>query len=284
MRLLFFEIQTTISILYQICRLDGRITRFSFSFFFSILFFVSVFAISSDRSICNGILGSIPNTDLFQMNHGNISLNGPTPSDDYLEHDDGNHFFGTKCMPMKALDTDYMIVSSEEIIDILDLTNDEVEQILDDNMISSQDFDTLNSPRLSQSTVQPFNRMPRINLATNLTKVASPLMGDYEGKTIDMRSLETPTINLDITLTENECETIEAAKLNTEPISVAKKKSGRTKGARQISKCFFPSTFFLYIDLCYSFTEISVFHQFHHIYITVSLIAHVQFPIRCDPT
>lgn len=170
------------------------------------------------------------------MNHNNINLNGPTSSDDYLEHDDGNHFFGTKCMPMKTLDTDYMIVSSE-IIDILDLTNDEVEQILDDNMISSQDFDTL-GPRLSQSSVQPLNRLPRINFATNLTKVSSPLMGDYEGKTIDMRSLETPTINLDTANTEHDSEPIETAKLITDQVtSVTKKKSGRTKGARQISEC-----------------------------------------------
>lgn len=247
------------------------------------------------------------------MNHNGINLNGPvtasvqqpsqqhqhqqqqppqqqpppsaaptSSSDDYLEHDDGNHFFGNKCMPMKSpLDsTDYMIVTSEEIIDILDLTNDEVEQILDDNMISSQDFDTFNSPR--------FNRVPRINFATNLTKVDHhhspsptpppppplPSAADYyEGKTIDMRSsLETPTINLDsIAMVENnENNNDEAAIDNVVPklatmttsiptvavqsttlttptsmepaitviadqMSTVKKKSGRTKGARQIS-------------------------------------------------
>lgn len=193
-------------------------------------------------------------------------------------------------MPMKSpLDsTDYMIVTSEEIIDILDLTNDEVEQILDDNMISSQDFDTFNSPRLSQS-VQQFNRVPRINFAThyNLTKVdhhhspspppppssSSPpsTVDYYEGKTIDMRSsLETPTINLDsiaaiensdhnnddaaidivvpklatITAATHTLPTTTAVDTSTTAIAdqmtsipIAKKKSGRTKGARQISMC-----------------------------------------------
>lgn len=189
------------------------------------------------------------------MNHANmnLNLNGPTPSDDYLNHDDGNHFFGNKCLPMKTLDnTDYMIVS-EEIIDILDLTNDEVEQILDDNMISSHDFDTLNSPRLTQSQTQSqshqpptySSRVPRINLATNLTKTSSPIDvadAQCEGKTIDMRPLETPTINLDATVTETECQTGDTPKVVTtltvsasEPVLATKKKCGRTKGARQIS-------------------------------------------------
>lgn len=213
---------------------------------------------SPDRSNsigCNGILGNIPNTDLFSMNHNNISLNGPTQSDDYLDHNDGNHYFTNKCMPMKSLDnTDYMIVSSEEIIDILDLTNDEVEQILDDNMISTQDFDTLNSPRPSQS-MQQFNRMPRINFATNLTKIASPLMAEHEGKTIDMRPLETPTIDLDTNATETESTTLDTTKLITmmpmpvpmpAPVQITKKKSGRTKGARQISMFFFLLSIFGY--------------------------------------
>lgn len=177
------------------------------------------------------------------MNHSNINLSGPTPSDDYLDHDDDNHCFTNKCMPMKTLDnTDYMIVSSEAIIDILDLTNDEVEQILDDNLISSQDFEMLNSPRLSQSS-QSYNRMPRINLATNLTKVTSPQnQTQSEGKCIDMRPLETPTISLVSTMSttataanEIDADTNDTTKLITMPISVNRKKSGRTKGARQIS-------------------------------------------------
>lgn len=272
------------------------------SFFFLFHFHFSKFeySCSPDRSICNGILGNIPNTDLFQMNHNNINMNGPIPSDDYLEHDDGAHFFGNKCMPMKTLDnTDYMIVSSEEIIDILDLTNDEVEQILDDNMISTQDFDTLNSPRLSQSTslTQPFNRVPRINLATNLKKVASPtLMVEYEGKTIDMRSLETPTINLDTgnSSTEHDVDSIESAKLITDQVSVVKKKSGRTKGARQISKCFlfvclelFSLSFSLSLvpfrsnKLTFAFEKCehaTFFHQIYHIYKIVSFIGIYRIP------
>lgn len=202
---------------------------------------------SLDRG--NGMLSNVPNADLYPMNHSNMNMNmniNMNLSDDYLNHD-GNNFIGNKCMPIKALDnTDYMIVSSEEIIDILDLTNDEVEQILDDNMISTQDFDALNSPRLSQTTSQPYNRLPRINLATNLTKVASSPsenIGEYGGKSIDMRPLETPTINLDsMTATNNsdtDAETIDTIKLITMPVSVTRKKSGRTKGARQISMSFF---------------------------------------------
>lgn len=199
------------------------------------------------------------------MNHTNmnlnLNLNGPTPSDDYLNHDDGNHFFANKCLPMKTFDnTDYMIVS-EEIIDILDLTNDEVEQILDDNMISSHDFDTLNSPRLTQSQIQIqqpptySSRIPRINLATNLTKAPSPIIvnvTECEGKTIDMRPLETPTINLDAAAAaaDIECVTGDTGKVATTavsaPLLVTKKKSGRTKGARQISMQYCPIYSFLY--------------------------------------
>lgn len=219
------------------------------------------------------------------MNHTNmnLNLNGPTPSDDYLNHEDGNHFFGNKCLPMKTLDnTDYMIVS-EEIIDILDLTNDEVEQILDDNMISSHDFDTLNSPRLTQSqtqsqsqsqTHQPptySSRVPRINLATNLTKTSSPIDmagAQCEGKTIDMRPLETPTINLDTTVTETECQTGDTAKVATtltvsasasEPVIATKKKCGRTKGARQISM---HQLFYSFLTQIYTLNFVRVFLRF----------------------
>lgn len=196
------------------------------------------------------------------MNHNNINLSGPTPSDVYLDHDDGNHFFTNKCMPMKTLDnTDYMIVSSEEIIDILDLTNDEVEQMFDDNMISSQDFDTLNSPRLSQST--QYNRVPRINLATNLTKIASPLIVEPEDKGIDMRPLETPTINLDTTTTTGTDvdlpKTNNITKLITMHVPITKKKSGRTKGARQISIYFYSFYFFFTCFLVSSQKVFSVF-------------------------
>lgn len=212
------------------------------------------------------MLGNIPNADLYPMNHNSINLSGPTTSDEYLDHDDGNHFFANKCMPMKALDnTDYMIVSSEAIIDILDLTNDEVEQILDDNLISSQDFEMLNSPRLSQSS-QPYNRIPRINLATNLTKVsASEIQAPHEGKNIDLRPLETPTIDLvsttTVTTTEIDVETSDTTKLITMPASINKKKSGRTKGARQISmlpKFFFTHTHVFPFLQFYIFLPISI--------------------------
>lgn len=185
------------------------------------------------------------------MNHNNVNLSGPNASDDYLDHDDGNNFFANKCMPMKTLDnTDYMIVSSEAIIDILDLTNDEVEQILDDNLISSQDFEMLHSPRIAQPS-QPCNRLPRINLATNLTKMNSlqhQIQEQHtgEGKINNMRSLETPTIDLvSVMPTTNppttdavDVETDDTTKLIKVPVSVNKKKSGRTKGARQISMFF----------------------------------------------
>lgn len=201
------------------------------------------------------------------MNHNSINLNGPASSGDYLEHDDGNHFFGNKYIPMKGLD---MIVSSEEIVDILDLTNDEVEQILDD---------TFNSPRLTQP-IQPCNRVPRINFATNLTlKAPSPLLAnEYEGKTIDMRSLETPTINLEsAAMHDTQTDIVETSKLASEVhgcSAAAKKKSGRTKGARQISMCYIYGILLLIlccfsnhsnaISLCLS-TFASFFHSFQHL-------------------
>lgn len=136
-------------------------------------------------------------------------------------------------MPTKTLDsTDYMIVS-EEIIDILDLTNDEVEQILDDNMISSQNFEALNSPRMINSEPQYCNRIPRINLASNLTKIPLPVLDCHEGKSIEMRPLETS--NIDINVTRPKIASKHNADVTSVAVTVTKKKSGRTKGARQIS-------------------------------------------------
>lgn len=198
-----------------------------------------------DRTInCNSSLNQnsgqsvmTPHTlETFIINHSN--LNEATNSDGYLNHDD--YFYGNKFAPMKTIENtaDYMFVSSEEIIDtanvILDLTNDEVEQILDDNF-STQVFDSIGASNTLQSSTQ-CNRTPKINIATNLTKtIMSPLIiNDNNGKLMDIRSLETPTINLDAIGTMD-IESVSSSEAITMNVPIAKKKSGRTKGARQIS-------------------------------------------------
>lgn len=205
-----------------------------------------------ERQLCNSILNNIPCSsnsqnmmniydsirvsESYQNTHTNSNLNITTNCD--FPWDDSNHLFSGKFMPAKALDnSDYMIVSSEEIIDtpdvILDLTNDEVEQILDDSLISAHDLDPFNASRHSFT---PCNRLPRINVVANLTKYPDQMMGEdlMSDKTIDTRPLETPIINLE---SIEGCETPEAVETISLTVALpAKKKSGRTKGARQISK------------------------------------------------
>lgn len=182
----------------------------------------------------NGQSVMTPYAEAFIVNHN--SINDPINSDAYLNHDDyfyGSNKFGqTRTLENSA---DYVFVSSEEIIDnvILDLTNDEVEQILDDNLISTHDFDSISG----SNSLHQCNRTPKINIATNLTKTFSPIIHENDGKLSEFRSLETPTINLDAAVLDIESISSEASTTpNLQTIPATKKKSGRTKGARQISK------------------------------------------------
>lgn len=212
----------------------------------------------------------LSNTDGFIAN-GNLT--GTTLSDTYPDHNDGSHFFPNKFLPMKSIDNSVMLgdqcmmlsdqcVSSEAIIDILDLTNDEVEQILDDNLINHE-FDSLAYPNscgnsdsnsfygkymeknaISNSLICKkmatdgciwLDSVEKIDLATSLTSEQT------DGKSIEMRSLETPIINLDVitttTTTNEETETPVVIKPidDTPSLPITKKKSGRTRGARQKS-------------------------------------------------
>lgn len=206
--------------------------------------------ICDERQLCNSILNtmacgtngqslmnaydSMRVSESFQINHTNNNISATVNSDFCL--DDSNHLFSNKFMPSKMLEnSDYMIVSSEEIIDtaddILDLTNDEVEQILDDSLISPQDFDTFNSSRQS---LPSYSRFPRINVVANLTKQPEQVTVEDLEKGIDARPLETPVKNLE---ESTDCEITEINETSVSTLMAAnKKKSGRTKGARQISK------------------------------------------------
>lgn len=169
---------------------------------------------------------------------------------------DGGKFF--PAASAKTLDTnvDFMFVSPDEIIDpanvILDLTNDEVEQILDDNLISVQDLDVIGgATSRSAPEIQSCKRLPRINIATNLTKAFVDVTNELDGKlsndsvvidhilTIDDGHADDGLLDavavdeVDVGSAADPCERSEA------DTSVMKKKSGRTKGSRQLSKCFF---------------------------------------------
>lgn len=173
----------------------------------------------------------MPNSDLFAIVHGSMA-----------DDTDGSHFCTNKFLPIKSIDNSIeqcMIdecVSSEAIIDILDLTNDEVEQILDDNLIN-QGLDSFQYADSSSNSVKLPNAMTfGKSISANDCIWLDPLaIGEREpndGKAIDMRSLETPTIDLDPIITRIETVT----KQHIDIIPSTKKRSGRTKGARQKSK------------------------------------------------
>lgn len=189
-----------------------------------------------DRNSMNQLSGyetvrHMSNSDSFSILHGSTADSNNT---------DGSHFFANKFLQMKSIDNSIeqcmidQCVSSEAIIDILDLTNDEVEQILDDNLIS-QGLDSFQYTDSSSNSVKVPNAMTFGNSMSAddciwLDPLAVEARGPSNGKAIDMRSLETPTINLDpITV-------VETVTKHPEIIPNTKKKSGRTKGARQKSK------------------------------------------------
>lgn len=189
-----------------------------------------------DRSSMNQLSGyetvrHMPNSDSFTILHGSTADNNT----------DGSHFFANKFSPLKSIDNNSIeqcmidqCVSSEAIIDILDLTNDEVEQILDDNLISQ----SLDSFQYADSSSNSYKLPNAANFGKSMSADdciwLDPLTVETRepsnGKAIDMRSLETPTIDLDpITV-------VETVTKHPEIIPNMKKKSGRTKGARQKSK------------------------------------------------
>lgn len=166
----------------------------------------------------------LPNSDGFLIN-GSDGYSDGFFANKYLPNDQQCMLLGDQC------------VSSEAIIDILDLTND-VEQIFDDNLIN-QEFDGLSYDsnsngkcmgkfmnKLSSDGCTWLDGLAKMNVATDLEQ-------QKDGKSFDMRPLETPTINL-----EPAEEVIVKAIDITIPTPITKKKSGRTKGARQKSKFF----------------------------------------------
>lgn len=184
-----------------------------------------------DRN-CNSSNSNTSNqfTDLMYergLTNGLQAINNGDGSE-LCSYSSGNDDMSNKLTQNKMVDNpDFMIVSSEEIIDstddILDLTNDEVEQIFESNLIPSQVFDGV-SPKLNLSpTVKG-----RINVASNLIRT-------FDTTTVDMRPLETPKIIPECVIGEiNEPIICSGSDEST----LSKKKCGRPKGARRTSMNF----------------------------------------------
>lgn len=127
------------------------------------------------------------NNQVENVMSGEPSADGYLCPNDFVSGDSGKFMPPS---PAKMLDTnvDFMFVSSDGLIDteenvILDLTNDEVDRILDDNLISAQDLNMIGGASSGFSPeMQPCKRLPRINIATNLTKAFADVSNEFDGK------------------------------------------------------------------------------------------------------
>lgn len=148
--------------------------------------------------------------------------------------DSGHHvidydFMGNKLIPQRTMDgPEYMIVSSDGIIDaaddILDLTNDEVDQIIDHHLIGSQCFDGF-PPVAHEST--PQTNKARINVVGNLMRP------DFTGAADDPAPFSVDRTNEAPHTTEDDaCAQPPTGDSNGH----TKKRSGRPKGARKTCK------------------------------------------------
>lgn len=128
---------------------------------------------------------------------------------------------------------DYMIVSSDGIIDtpddILDLTNDEVDQIIDSTLIGAQCFDGFTEA--THETV-PQTHRARINVVGNLMRAEFANTCDDGNHDEANHTPELPKIDV-------VCGDEDASVQSTtgDANSQAKKRSGRPKGARKTCEC-----------------------------------------------
>lgn len=150
--------------------------------------------------------------------------------------DSGQHvidydFLSNKFLQPRAMDgPDYMIVSSDAIIDtaddILDLTNDEVDQIIDNNFIGSQCFDGFTQAH-HESTPQPSRG--RINVVGNLMP-ADFVVDDGSNNEVN-HTVEVPKIDL-----VQGDDDVYVQSTTTDAYGQMRKRSGRPKGARKTSE------------------------------------------------
>lgn len=198
------------------------------------------------------------NSDQFQF---------PMPFHDRSMNVDGAQnvtdydFLNTKYIqPRTPMDgPDYLIVCSDEIIDkpydTLDLTNDEVDQIIDSTLIGSQCFDGF-----TQATheIVPQTHRARINVVGNLMRAEFANACDDENHD---EVHHTP----ELLKTHSVCGDDDTRVQSTtgDATSQAKKRSGRPKGARKTCKytrrapC---TTHYQIICLCFFFSLFSRCH------------------------
>lgn len=208
--------------------------------------------VSSSTLTINGYADQFASNQFHDINYSEPNSSGLTNQNEFGYNGSGKFFPN---LPAKALDTtvDFMFVSSDEIIDtanvILDLTHDEVEQILDDNLISVQDLDVIGSAtNMLAPDIESFKRPPRINIATNLIKGINDSTKEFGGKLSSDMAVE-DMLNVDIdrdsglldemSIEMAAGEVIDQCAQNDTDVML-KRRNGRPKGARQISKLRWP--------------------------------------------
>lgn len=153
---------------------------------------------------------------------------------DSSHHEIDYDFLSNKFVQPRTMDgPDYMIVSSDAIIesadDILDLTNDEVDQIIDSNLIGSQCFDGF-AQTAHEATPQP--NKARINVVSNLMRA------DLASPVVEASQIESDYFT-EVPKTDLVCATDGDAyvqSIPSDPNGQSKKRSGRPKGARKSCK------------------------------------------------
>lgn len=153
-------------------------------------------------------------------------------SHDVIDYESQNNKF----IQSRTMDgPDYMIVPSTTIVDptddILDLTNDEVEQMIDNNLIASQclgGFTTTTTESEAQIG------RGRINVVGNLMR------SNFVAATIDVMDHISDVPQIDLADDDDSG----GPSTSGDRLSQAKKRSGRPKGARKTSCEFEPTNFF----------------------------------------
>lgn len=146
-----------------------------------------------------------------------------------IDHD----FLSNKFNQSRPMDgQDYMIVSSEAIIDtaddILDLTNDEVDQIIDNHLAESQCFDGF--AQTTHESMHQTNKA-RINVVGNLMRADFTTAADDLCHDEVNHMVEEPKIDL-VCANSDAC----VQSTTSDAYGQTKKRSGRPKGARKMCK------------------------------------------------
>lgn len=153
--------------------------------------------------------------------------------------DSGQHvmdydFLSNRFMQPRAMDgPDYMIGPSDAIIDtaddILDLTTDEVDQFIDNNLIGAQCFDGFTQ---SAHEPTPQTNKARINVVGNLMRADFATAAGDTSHGEANHVVEAPKMDAVCSTEDDACVQSTTSDANGQ----TKKRSGRPKGARKICK------------------------------------------------